>query len=195
MKTGGKIKLYILSLMFLFFIILLMTINTLPCITSSACERHTFIDYAIANWLPILMCFLVVYCEVIRRQFEFVFSGNTGDSLRITKCESESYEHLTFLATYIIPFTGLNFDSIFRISAYLFLIIIIGVIFIKTEKYYANPTLAVFGYKLYRVTLSDQIKSYESVVVLTKSELKIGQSVAYQFISKNVCFVREINNG
>lgn len=181
--------------MFLFFIVLLMTIDTLPCVTSNACEKNTFIDYAFANWLPISMFILIIYCEVIRRQFEFVFSGNTGDSLRITKCESESYEHLTFLATYIIPFTGLNFDSIFRLSAYLFLIIIIGVIFIRTEKYYANPTLAIFGYKLYRVTLSDQIKSYDSVVVLTKSELKIGQSVAYQFISKNVCFVREISNG
>lgn len=181
--------------MFLFFIILVMTINTLPCATSTICEKHTLMDYAMANWLPIAMCILIAYCEIIRRQFEFIISGNVGDSLRITKCESENYEHLTFLATYIIPFTGLNFDSIFRIAAYLFLIIIIGVIFIKTEKYYANPTLAVFGYKLYRVTLSDQIKDYESVVVLTKSELKTGQSVAYKFISKNVCFVREINNG
>ena len=88
-----------------------------------------------------------------------------------------------------------NFDSIFRLLAYLLLLIVIGIIFIRTDKYYANPTLAIFGYKLFKVTLADRNNNYDSISVLTKSDLKAGQNVAYQFISESVCFVRKINDG
>lgn len=193
MKAVKQVKLYILSLMFLFCMVFLMSINTLPC-DANACSGKSLGDYLVANWLPILMFFAIGYCEKIRREFEFVLAGNSGDSLKILECKSESYEHLTFLATYIIPFLGFNFESIFRLLAYLMLLVIIGIIFIRTDKYYANPTLAIFGYKLYKVTLSDCNHHYESITVLTKSNLKAGQNVSYQFISDTVCFVREIIN-
>lgn len=193
---GGreKVKLYILSLMFLFCIVFLISINTLDCVNDKICIKYELIDYVLANWLPILMLLCIFYCEKIRRDFEHSLEGNSGDSLQIIECKSESYEHLAFLATYIIPFFGFNFDSIFRLLAYLLLLIVIGIIFIRTDKYYANPTLAIFGYKLYKVTLSDTQKKYDSVIVLTKSNLKVGQNVAYHFISETVCFVRKIND-
>ncbi|WP_412497793.1 anti-phage protein KwaA [Vibrio furnissii] len=193
MKAVKQVKLYILSLMFLFCMVFLMSINTLPC-DANTCSGKSVGDYFAANWLPILMLFAIGYCEKIRREFEFVLAGNSGDSLKILECKSESYEHLTFLATYIIPFLGFNFESIFRLLAYLMLLVIIGIIFIRTDKYYANPTLAIFGYKLYKVTLSDCNNHYESITVLTKSNLKAGQNVSYQFISDTVCFVRKIIN-
>ncbi|HAS8627315.1 TPA: hypothetical protein I7792_20715 [Vibrio vulnificus] len=194
MKAVKQVKLYILSLMFLFCMVLLMSINTLPCDAPNVCSDNNIVDYLVANWLPILMLFAIGYCEKIRREFEFVLAGNSGDSLKVLECKSESYEHLTFLATYIIPFLGFNFESIFRLLAYLMLLVIIGIIFIRTDKYYANPTLAIFGYKLFKVTLSDCNNHYESITVLTKSNLKAGQNVSYQFISDTVCFVRKINN-
>lgn len=195
MKVGEKVKLYILSLMFLFCIVLLISINTLPCVDINNCVEHTYTDYLLANWLPILMLLCILYCEKIRRDFEFSIAGNSGDSLQILECKSESYEHLTFLATYIIPFFGFNFDSIFRLLAYLLLLVVIGIIFIRTDKYYANPTLAIFGYKLYKVNLTDSLNHYDSIIVITKSDLKAGQNVAYQFISGTVCIVRKINDG
>lgn len=194
MEVMKQVKLYILSLMFLFFMVLLVSINTLSCDCENICNDKDFGDYLVANWLPILMLFIIGYCEVIRREFEFVLSGNSADSLKVLECKSESYEHLTFLSTYIIPFLGFNFESVFRLLAYLMLIVIVGIIFIRTDKYYANPTLAIFGYKLYKVTLSDCNNHYESITVLTKSDLKSGHNVSYQFISNTVCFVRKINN-
>ena len=190
-KNFDEIKLYILSLMFLFIIIFIMSINTLPCINAVPCKEYQLADYLMANWLPILMFFAVIICEIIRRNFEFKMKGGGADSLVVGNCQSESYEHLTFLSTYIIPFLGFNFESTFRLLAYLFLLVLIGVILIRTGGYYANPTLAIFGYKLYRVDLSDKNECYKSLIVITKNNLKTGDNVNYSFISDTVCFVRK----
>ena len=156
-------ELYVLSLMFLFFLVMLISMDTNPCKLNEGCEPLSLLDYINANWLPCFMAFMIGICELIRREFEYKLSGNTSDTLRVLESKSESYEHLTFLATYIIPFVGFNFDSFPRLLAYLSLIVIIGMIFIRTGMYYANPTLALFGYKLYRITLADQNNHYEGI--------------------------------
>lgn len=194
MEILEQIKLYLLSLMFLFIIVFLMSINTLTCDPNIKCSEPDIIDYLVANWLPCMMLVAVFACERIRRSFEFGLQGGTSDSLNIAECKSESYEHLTFLSTYIIPFLGFNFESPQRLLAYLFLLILIGFMLIRSGQVYANPTLAIFGYQLYRANLTDGENNYNSIVVLTKSKLNKGDNVAFKFISKTTCFVRKVNN-
>lgn len=192
MKLSAQIKLYILSLAILFLIVFLITVKLDVCIKDIDCTSLTWKDYAFANWLPIIMLILMLYCEIIRREFEHMLDGGAGDSMFVVECQSENYEHLTFLATYIIPFFGFSFTETGRLLAYGVLLIVIGAIFIKTDRYYANPTLALFGYKLYRITMSDANARYESVIVITKSTLSANQSVNYKLLSNNVYYVRKI---
>ncbi|HGF7476007.1 TPA: anti-phage protein KwaA [Vibrio mimicus] len=192
MKLSAQIKLYILSLAILFLIVFLITVKLDICTNDRNCTTLTWKDYALSNWLPMLMLIAMGYCEIVRRQFEHMLDGGAGDSLYIVECQSESYEHLTFLATYIIPFFGFSFTETGRLLAYGVLLVVIGAIFIKTDKYYANPTLALFGYKLYRVTMSDASHRYESVIVITKNTLTANQPVNYKLLSSNVYYVRKI---
>lgn len=194
MNTKEKIKLYILSLMFLFVMVIFLSINIKPPSSDSEIRYNIAIYYILSNWLPILMFFSIIYCEFIRREFDFELNGSASDSLLVIDCKSENYEHLSFLATYIVPFAGLNFDSPLKLLAYLFLLVVIGIIFVRTDKYYTNPTLSIYGYKLYRATLADHVSHYHSVIVITKHDLKKGQNIAYKFISEDVCFARKINN-
>lgn len=194
MNTKEKIKLYILSLMFLFVMVIFLSINIKPPSSDSELKYNIAIYYILSNWLPILMLFSIIYCEFIRREFDFELNGSASDSLLVIDCKSENYEHLSFLATYIVPFAGLNFDSPLKLLAYLFLLVVIGIIFVRTDKYYTNPTLSIYGYKLYRATLADHVSHYHSVIVITKHDLKKGQNIAYKFISEDVCFARKINN-
>ncbi|HDX8616576.1 TPA: hypothetical protein RQN55_002763 [Aeromonas dhakensis] len=194
MNTKEKIKLYILSLMFLFVMVIFLSIDIKPPSSDSEVRYNIAIYYILSNWLPILMFFSIIYCELIRREFDFELNGSASDSLLVIDCKSENYEHLSFLATYIVPFAGLNFDSPLKLLAYLFLLVVIGIIFVRTDKYYTNPTLSIYGYKLYRATLADHVSHYHSVIVITKHDLKKGQNIAYKFISEDVCFARKINN-
>ena len=110
MSIYEQVKLYVLSLMFLFLIVLIISFDCDPIILSI--ENREFSKLIIYdNWLPILMFFMLVYCHQVGRGFNHKLAGNVSDSLKVKACANEDYEPLTFLATYIIPFFGFNFDS------------------------------------------------------------------------------------
>lgn len=193
MSIYEQVKLYILSLMFLFLVVFIISFNFEPIMLSIEYRKFCYSIFY-DNWLPILMLLILVYCNQVRREFNHKLAGNASDSLKVKSCNKEDYEPLTFLATYIIPFFGFSFDSPNRLLAYFVLIVVIGVMFIRTEKYYANPTLSILGFKLYRADLVDGEQEYKSVVVITKDKIIEGQTISYKFISENVCFARNVKN-
>ncbi len=191
-KIIPPLKLYFLSLMFLFCMIFFAALK-IPEFTKEEISFGTLITKTItSNLIPTLMLIFVIICEFIRRDFELSLKGNTGDSLEIVECKSESYEQLTFLATYIFPFLGFSFDSSFRLISYIILLVIVGIIIIRTDKFYANPTLAIFGYKLYKINFKEGETIHNDVTVLTRDDIEKGQNVHYSKISDKVFFVRSI---
>ncbi|EKN4011846.1 TPA: hypothetical protein P0N76_002443 [Yersinia enterocolitica] len=87
---------------------------------------------------------------------------------------------------------GFSFDDMQKNLAYLLLIVVIGIIFVKTNKYYANPTLALFGYKLYKVNIfhpgSGETKN---VIAITTDNLMVGDNVFYSFLDDYVFIARK----
>lgn len=206
MNNYQKIKLYFLSLTLLFVIVAIATVS-LPsekqikaasiCIETACKLPDQYLDYLgyleillIVNKLPIAMLICLLISWKFKRDFDHLLKGGGQKPIRIQSIKSEDYEHLTFLATYIIPFFGFTFEDPRRLVAYLVLLIIIGAIFVKTDKFYANPTLALLGFKLYRANLSDRNGVYESVVVISKDNLHEEQIVHFELISKDVFFVK-----
>ncbi|GLR02758.1 hypothetical protein GCM10007906_03450 [Vibrio hyugaensis] len=191
MKLGTReqSQLYLLSLYFLFVIVAVLTFR-LDFIL--LLNDFDFKKVKSEDFLFLFSIIQIIYCEYLRRQFKYYLKGGGEDTLKVMRCEGEDYESLTFLATYIVPFAGMSFDSLNKVIAYLILILVIGVIFVRTEKYYANPTLAIFGYKLYKTDLSDSNAFYQSILIITKNEIKIGDNVSYKFLSNSVCFARDI---
>lgn len=189
--TKEQAQLYILSLYFLFLMIAVLTfrIEAIRDVYEWNIDKLKVEDLLFA--LSVLSMML---CEYLRRQFERYLSGGAGDTLKVMECKGEDYENLTFLATYIIPFAGMSFDSVNKVLAYLLLLVVIGLIFVKTEKYYANPTLAIFGYRLYKADLSDCNSFYPSIMVISKSDIKAGMNVHYKFLSDSVCYAREMKD-
>lgn len=207
MNTYQKIKLYVLSLSLLFAIIAIVTVSWPKDLVFELCTKDVtcsnidkiynglkLIWVVISeNVLPILMCICLLVCRKFKRDFEYFLKGGGQQVIHIQKIKSEDYEHLTFLATYIIPFFGFTFEDPRRLVAYLLLLIVIGVMFVKTDKYYANPTLAIIGFKLYRATLSDNRGVYESVLVISPDELREKEVVHYELIDNDVFYVKKKN--
>ena len=105
--------------------------------------------------------------------------------MTIMKIEDQNYEHLTFLTTYIVPFLRVNLKGTDLLISVL-LLIIIGAIFVKTNLFYKNPTLALLGYKLYKVDAG----SKTGLIYLSKEELKEGDTIAYQIEGDRVVIRR-----
>ncbi|MCW8345983.1 hypothetical protein MD535_08175 [Vibrio sp. ZSDZ65] len=196
-----KIKLYILSLALLFLIVFVMTVtlpdtklttcNAAPCTTTDLVKQY-LLSFLSVNVIPIIMLILMATCWYIKHDFDYMLEGGGQQVIRVQSVQNEDFEHLTFLATYIIPFFGFTFDDPRRLLAYLILLVIIGIMFIKTNKYYANPTLAVLGFKLYKANLSDRNGIYESVTLISRDRVSENDVVTYKLISENVFYISRI---
>ncbi|WP_236569447.1 anti-phage protein KwaA [Pantoea dispersa] len=189
--TFNKIGLYILSLMMLFVFIIVLSAK-IPMCWGSGCEFIGFRNLFSTNLVPLTCLFFIGLAYYFFRRFRSIVKINSSDSVRITACQSENYESLTFLATYIVPFMGFSFDDTQKNIAYFLLIIVIGLIFIRTDKYYANPTLALFGYKLYKVDISHTGSGEtKNVIAISTDNLKVGDQVFYSFFDDYVFIARK----
>lgn len=188
-EIWDKFELYILSLWLLFFLIIVVTVEVPACFGDGC----TFIGWQALignNAIPIVsLCFLM-FGVFFYIRFDYRISGSKKLPVKIEKIEDVNYEHLTFLTTYIIPLICFNLTSTRYVFALAFLLVIIGVIYVKTDKFYANPTLAVLGYRLYKLTVKTRTSVKENVIVITKDRLSEADQIRMLDLDEKVCFAR-----
>ncbi len=98
----------------------------------------------------ISLSFLALIIVSISLYFLFfnIVLKSSPEKYTIKEVKSNSVEHLSYLATYILPFVGLKFDSWQSILATISLFYVLGHIYIKTNMILTNPTLTFFGYAI-----------------------------------------------
>ena len=131
-NTYRKFNLYILSLGLLFIFFILLTIN-IPICFDEACSFVGTKELAYDNVVSIISVLMLVYCYCVYNKFVYDLKGATDIPFEIKKIESINYEHLTFLATYIIPLISFDFDSGKQMAVLALLLIVMGIIYIKTD--------------------------------------------------------------
>lgn len=188
-----RVELYILSLWLLFFLIILITAD-LPLCTGGDCTFIGWRALAGRNVIPLVAFGFVLIGAISYLRFEFVLAGSSKLSAKITSIENKDYEHLTFLTTYIIPLICFNLESNRYVFALVILLIVIGVIYIRTDKYYANPTLAVLGFQLFKVDLQTRTGAKTDCILISRSTLNLDETVRTIRLSESVYYARKGSN-
>jgi hypothetical protein len=188
-----KFELYVLSLWLLFFLIIVVTADFPVCFGGN-CSFIGWKTLISKNWIPLVSLSFLLLGVFYYFRFDYRISGSKKLPARIERIEDLNYEHLTFLTTYIIPLICFNLTSARYVFALIFLLIVIGIIYVKTDKFYANPTLAVLGYRLYKVTITTRTTKKESIVVITKDRLMESDQIRMLDLDEKVCFGRKIKN-
>ena len=178
-----KIQLYIISLWLLFFLIAVKEFVFVSWQFSFTWDGiKTFVS---ANIHMLVATFFLLLGLYYYFRLTYILKGSVKLPKKITKIEDQNYEHLTFLTTYIIPFLRVKLEGRDMLITVL-LLIIIGAIFVKTNLFYKNPTLALLGYKLYKV---DTEKS-NNLIFISKADLNLGDIVYHIHLHNNVYFVK-----
>ena len=121
------------------------------------------------------------------------WKGTTDLPVNIESVEEKNYDYLTFLTTYIIPFACLDLDNISNIITLILLLLVIGSILVKSNFYLANPTLALFNYRLYTVKYCVD-GNERTITVLSKDKLKTGDYInTIRFDDNNAYAIRREN--
>ncbi len=188
-----KIGLFFLSLWLLFVLIVVITAKV-PFCFSKDCSFVGFAFLLKTNIIP-LLCFvaLIIGCFSYS-DFKHQMKGTPELSFKIKEVENIDYEHLTFLTTYIIPLVCFQFENLRYIIVFVILLIVIGSIYIRTDLFYANPTLAILQFKIYKV--SGEFRNGETrnnKIIISKDKLCKDDRVKYFKLDERIYYASKVN--
>jgi hypothetical protein len=189
MRVLHKVALYTLSMM-MFFIIIGFFCMDIPFEIGGE-----FIGFS-QLWDGCKLGVLIIIITLIIEGIVYFFlkkswKKNSPElSVEIVEIENQNYNTLTFIASYFVPLVSFNYLKLNHWIVLLFLLIIIGIIFCKSDGYYNNPTLALFGFRLYKTKIKtqkiDKNNSEESLIVISHKKLSIGDKTQYVMLPEGV---------
>ncbi len=183
-----KIGMFFLSLWLLFFLIIIITIQ-IPTYFGKDWVFVGVSNLLTDNMIPIVCIFALIAGSISYLDFIFQSKGSRQFPFKISKVEKIDYEHLTFLTTYIVPLVCFKFDSFRYLAVFFIILLVIGIIYIRTDLFYANPTLAILKYKIYRINGDFRNgKSRENIILISKSYIKEGDMVQYKKLDERIYY-------
>lgn len=182
--TFRKIELYIVSLWLLFFLIAVKEFKLVSWQISLTWIGFENVFYA--NIIPAISLLFLILGLIFYARFRYILQGSSELPKKVIKIEDQNFEHLTFLTTYIIPFLRVKLEGQDLLVTCL-LLIIIGAIFVKTNLFYKNPSLALLGYRLYKV----DTEGSSNLIFISREQLTTGDSVLNIKLSDNIYFVKK----
>lgn len=187
-----KIGLFFLSLWLFFLLTIVITADIPICFTKDS--EFVGFSYLIQNnVIPIvcILCLLIGFYSYL--DFTYQLKGATQLPFKITKLENIDYEHLTFLTTYIVPLVCFNFTDTRYHIVLLILLVVIGIIYIRTDLFYANPTLALFNYRIYKIDGEFKEGVRNNIILITRSKLEINQRCDYVKLDNRIYYAKPKN--
>lgn len=184
-----KINLYALSLGLLFLFIAIIAFN-FPDKTFSIGDIDSWKDFLSSNIIFLIAIIMIFYSLFSYKKFEYDLKGTTDIPFEIKKIEGINYEHLTFLATYIIPLISFDFDNTRQMIVLALLLIFMGVIYIKTDLFYANPSLALLGFHIYKADGNFKNGDREGIILISREKLTKEQKVAYIKLDERIYYTK-----
>lgn len=191
-----KVILFLLSMAPFFVILGLMTMDIPICWDKDAhfigwdnLWRNTRMGIVI-----ILISMAVEYA--IFYLFKHVCNSESGEqSEKVVWLKDRNYELVSFVTSVFLPLIGFQYNQLNHWIVTILIVILIGYIFCSSDCYFTNPTLAIFGYRLYDVQLDNQTGregSIRNITVISKSKLKKNDIVRCYKLSENVNFARNV---
>lgn len=184
-----KIGLFFLSL-WLFFILTIIITADVPTCFSKQCEFIGFGTLLSNNIIPLICIFCLLIGTYSYFDFSYKLKDATQIPFKINKIENIDYEHLTFLTTYIVPLVCFNFVDTRYQLVLIILLVVIGVIYIRTDLFYANPTLALLNYRIYRVDGEFKDGIRENIVLISRKTLEVNQRVDYIKLDNRIYYAK-----
>ena len=180
-----KVRFYIISLMILFVLSMILDLEW----KDKSGTTYGAVDLLCCNWFSIICLIMIILGLVFLLMQNHELEGALNPCCKITEIENVNYEFATFLTTYIIPLVCFDFDKERNKIVFMILLLIIGVIFVKMDLYLANPSLALLGYKLYRVSV-DKGHENKDILVISKEKLSEQDSIEWLPMDKKCWYVK-----
>ena len=177
-----KTVLYILSLWLLFLSLLIMSYDK---VMIKNVWNYLFTEnftFPISSLRVRNIVFIVSLAFIFIGVFILTILANSFGSgwsvaCTVSDISNENREHLEFLTTYIMPLVFTDVDSKRTVLNLGLMIFVIGAIYVKTNRFYSNPSLAILGFRIYKANIHD--RGVKKCTVICRGILKNTASIKY----------------
>ena len=189
--TWMKFQMYLSSLWLLFLMLIVINVD-IPIDFSDDAKFIGVLPLVNRNIVPVIGIIMLMISTIFVKTFNYKVSSGTQEYFVIKKIKNKNYEHLTFLTTYIIHLICFDLSKFRYTLVLLMLLVVIGMIYVQTDIYYANPTLAILGFHLYEVDveLRDE-KVHEGCILITRDKINVYSNLEFLQIDDEIFFVKE----
>lgn len=192
-KWWYKAGFYLLSMVFFLFIVMILGTN-IPVYFGDDSE---FLGWKVlfqkGVLIPIVCSLLIIVSSLF---CWWLYKWNKGSRLgpvTDTKYENISGDVMSFVASYFFPLVSFNIGTTWRHVAVLgVLFVIIGLIYIKANIYYCNPTLLILGFRAYKATgKAGKDVTFEKTIIVW-GKMEDGDKFKYIPIDAKTSFAYKI---
>lgn len=180
MRLTIQILLFVISYVPLYFILFFQNLN--DKLWSKANEFIGLKEALILNKVSLAFLILIIGSVSLYFILYKIVIKSSNEEIKVVRIQDNHAEHLSYLATYILPFIGLKFDTWQNILSTVALFYILGHIYIKTNLILTNPTLTLFGYHISKIENDNE----KMKIIIHKQALKKGQTEKVVHLTSNV---------
>jgi hypothetical protein len=187
-----KSGMYLLSLWLLFVLMFVNKVSIDICLDCPFASRTELVEIARANFLPIACIVMLLVSTGFYFVFTHLIGGAKDGPYKVIEVEDKNAEHLVFLATYVIPLVGFGLESVRQMINLSITLTLLGAIYIRTNLFYANPTLSLLGFKIFVVKLERQGVSVPyPCVLISREEIELNDSVNVTLLDRRIFFAKK----
>ena len=188
-----KTVLYILSLWLLFLSLLIMSydkalIKNVWDYIFTENVNFSLSSLRVRNIVFIVSLVFILIGSLILIVLANSFGSGWSVTCTVSDISNENHEHLEFLTTYIMPLVFTDVDSKRTVLNLGLMIFVIGAIYVKTNRFYSNPSLAILGFRIYKANVHD--RGVKKCTVICRGILKNTDSIKYIKIDDETYFAK-----
>jgi hypothetical protein len=189
-----KVGMYLLSLWLLLVLIFVNKIDIDLCFDCKFASRAELGVIFVKNYLPVMCVVALVVSLGFYATFARIIRGAKDGPFKVIEIEDKSADHLVFLATYVIPLLSFGLESPRQVVSLVITLTLIGAIYVRTNLFYANPTLSLLGFKICTVKFEQvgaDVPTGTAVLIARGEDIELGTTVNMLRLDRHIFFARK----
>ena len=191
MSLLAKILLYNLSLVPLYVLCMIQKFNTTNVDKFDGEYKNIefYKEIILNNLWVIFFIFLIMFSYITYKKFIGELNTTSKIPQKFSNIKNIDFNHLTFIATYILPLLAFKLDTVKDIIFLFMLLFFIGAIYIKTNLYYLSPVFVLFGLKIF--SANDE-NNNECILITKRDKLLSNETLPYTDMG-DIYFIKKEN--
>ena len=187
-----KFCFYLLSMVLFFVIVAILGTHIPLCFEDGA--KFIGVCACLSNKgivIPFVCIVAITYATCFAIYLRHRIKGSKLGPITINKIENVNSDILAFVGTYFIPLVSFSLAEHWQhLVVLLLLFVVIGIIYIRADIYYTNPTLLLLGYRVYKIEGTLNGETVKKVII-SSANLQEKDKIRYIPIDDNTYYANK----